>query len=180
MEEKITDIGVHMAYKCDAAHHCHYVVGKTWKITGEKTRQYEKKETGWMINITNRINTILCKLSHVNLIRKCKKERKYTHKQEIIQEKLRPMYASTRKDRLTEVETRLRHDLSVQNKILRDKKAISERQRIIALFNSSLKNVCRGFRKNGRIDVEKTPPKKDVKIFWENIWSKQGTFNQEG
>ena len=75
------------------------------------------------------------------------------------------MYGSTRKDRLIEVETRLRHDLLVQSKILRDKKAMSERQRINSLCYSSRKNVYRGFRKNGRIDAEKTPPKKDVKIF---------------
>ena len=132
-----------------------------------------------MINITDRIKAIRSKLFCVNLILKCKKEGKYTHKQEIIQEKLRRLYGS-RKDRLIEVETRLRHDLSVQSKTLRDKKAISERQRINSLFYSSPKNVCRWFRKNGRIDVEKTPPKKDVNSFSENIWSKQGTFNQEG
>ena len=131
------------------------LLGRHGKLRERKTRKYEKKEPGWMINITNRTNAIRCKLSHVNLILKCKKEGKYTHKQEIIQQKLRRMYGNTRKDRLIEVETRLRHDLSVQSKILRDKKAISERQRINSLFYSSPKNVYRGFRKMGGLMLKR-------------------------
>ena len=173
MEEKITETGADInLWHINVMQYTTAIklLGRHGKLRERKTRKYEKKEPGWMINITNRINAIRLKLSHVNLILKCKKEGKYTYKKEIIQGKLKRMYESTRKDRLIEVETRQRHDLSVQSKILRDKKVILERQRINSLFYSSPKNVYRGFRKNGRIDVEKTPPKEDVKNFWENIW----------
>ena len=56
---------------------------------------------------------------------------------------------------------------------------IAERQRINSLFHSSLKSVYRGFRKDGKIDVEKAPPAREMKSFWENIWSRRGTFNKE-
>ena len=121
MEEKIAEIGADInLWHIDVMQHTTAItlLGRHGKLRERKTRKYENKEPGWMINITNRINAIRRKLSHVNLILKCKKEGKYTHKQEIIQEKLRRMYGSTRKDRLIEVETRLRHDLSVKSKIL--------------------------------------------------------------
>ena len=116
-------------------------------------------------NITNRINAIRRKLSHVNLILKCKQEGKYTRKQKIIHGKLARLYGSTKKWRLIDVETRLKHDLSVQSKILRDKKTIVERQRINLLFHSNPKNVYRGFRQNGKIEVEKHHRKKKQEIF---------------
>ena len=151
MEEKITEIGADInLWHINVMQYTTAItlLGRHGKLREGKTRKYEKKESGWMINITNRINAIRRKLSHVNLILKCKKEGKYTHKQEIIQGKLRQMYGSTRKDRLIEVETRLRHDLSVQSKMLRDRKAISERQRINSLFYSSLEKCIEG---SGRI-----------------------------
>ena len=54
-----------------------------------------------------------------------------------------------------------------------------ERQRINSLFHSNPKNVYRRFRQNGKIEVEKTPPKEETRNFWENICSRRGTFNQE-
>ena len=56
---------------------------------------------------------------------------------------------------------------------------IAERQRINSLFHSGPKSVYRGFRKDGKIDVEKALPAGEVKSFWENIWSRRGTFNNE-
>ena len=120
------------------------LLGRHGKLWERKTRKYEKKDPVWMTNITNRINAIRRKLSHVNLILKCKQEGKYTRKQKIIHGKLARLYGSTKKWRLIEVEARLKHDLSVQSKILRDKKTIAERQRINS-FHSNPKNVCRGF-----------------------------------
>ena len=149
------------------------------KLREKRSRKVERKEPGWIINITNRITAIRRKISYVNLISKCKLDGKYTPKQKFIQKKLTPIYGSTTNTRLTEAETILKHELSVQSKILKDKKMITERQRINSLFHSSPKSVYRGFRKDGKIDVEKAPPAGEVKSFWENIWSRRGTFNNE-
>ena len=130
-----------------------------------------------MINITSRITAIQRKISYVSLILKCKLDGKYTPKQKFIQKKLTRICGSTTNTRLTEVETRLEHELSVQSKIFKDKKIIAERQRINSLFHFSPKSVYRGFRKDGKIDAEKTPPAGEVKSFWENIWSRRGTFD---
>ena len=120
-----------------------------------------------MINVNNKIDAIRRKLSHINLIIKCKKENIFTPRQRNIQKKLKRMYGSVRMERLIEMETRLKHDLSVQSKILRDRKAVAERQRINSMFYSNPKNVHREFRKEGNFNVEKTPPKEEVKDFWD-------------
>ena len=64
----------------------------------------------------------------------------------------------------------LKHDLKVQAKILRDRKLVTEGQRINSLFYSRPKNVCRDFRKNGNIKIKETPSKEEVKDFWNGIW----------
>ena len=56
------------------------------------------------------------------------------------------------------MESRLKHDLSVQSKILRDRKAVLERQRINSMFYTNPKNVYREFRKDGKVNVENAPP----------------------
>ena len=74
------------------------------------------------------------------------------------------------------MESRLKHDLSVQSKILRDRKAVLERQRINSMFYTNPKNAYREFRKDGKVNVENAPPREEVKQFWENIWSKKGMY----
>ena len=93
--------------------------GKLWE---KRSRKVERKEPGWMIDITNRITAIRRKISHVNVILKCKLDGKYTPKQKFIQKKLTRIYGSTTKTRLTEVETRLKHELSVQVKFSKIRK----------------------------------------------------------
>ena len=53
--------------------------------------------------------------------------------------------------------SRLKHDLSLQSKILRDRKAVLERQRINSMFYTNPKNVYREFRKDGKVNVENAP-----------------------
>ena len=123
-------------------------------------KKQARKTPGWMINITNRINAIRRKLSHINLILQCQNERKYTKKQKYIERGLKRKYGSVKRSRLLEVEAILKHDLKVQAKILRDRKLVTERQRINSLFYSSPKNVYRDFRKNGSIKLKRHHQKK--------------------
>ena len=67
-----------------------------------------------MVSIMNNINSIRQKLSHINLIMKYRKENRFTPKQRKIQKKLKKLFGSVRKERLAEMESRLKHDLSVQ------------------------------------------------------------------
>ena len=182
MEEKIKELGDNISlWHINVMQYTTAItlLERHGKLREKRSRKVERKEPGWMINITNRITAARRKISYVNLILKCKLDGKYTPKQKFIQKKLTRIYGSTTKTRLTEVETRLKHELSVQSKILKDKKMIAERQKINSLFHSSPKSVYRGFRKDGKIDVEKAPPAGEVKSFWENIWSRRGTFNNE-
>ena len=132
-----------------------------------------------MINITNRINAVRRKLSHISLILQCQNERKYTKKQKYTERGLKKKYGSVKRSRLLEVEAILKHDLKVQAKILRDRKLVTERQRINSLFYSSPKNVYRDFRKNGSIKVKKTPSKEEVNEFWDGIWGHEGVYNEQ-
>ena len=131
------------------------ILARHVKLRERKTKKRDQKPRGWMINIKNKIDAIRRKLSHINLIIKCKKENIFTPRQRNIQKKLKRMYGSVRTEILMEMETRLKHDLSVQSKILRDKKAVPERQRINSMFYSNPKNVYREFRKEGNFNVEK-------------------------
>ena len=85
---------------------------------------------------------------------KCREENRFTPKQRKIEKKLKKLFGSVRKERLTEMESRLKHDLSVQSKILRDRKAVLERQRINSMFYTNPKNVYREFRKDGKVNVQ--------------------------
>ena len=146
-----------MAHKCHAVYYSCHFTSEAWETTREKNQE-KRSETppgGWMINIKNKTDAIRRKLSHINLIIKCKTENIFTPRQRNIQKKLKRMYGSVRMERLIEMETRLKHDLSVQSKILRDKKAVAERQRINSMFYSNPKNVYREFRKEGNFNVEK-------------------------
>ena len=44
------------------------------KLREKKTGKKDNKTNGWMVNIMNKINSIRWKLSHINLIMKCRKE----------------------------------------------------------------------------------------------------------
>ena len=103
--------------------------------------------------------------NYVNLILKCKQEGKYTSKYKITHGKLARLYGSTKKWRLIEVETRLKHDLSVQSKILRDKKTIAERQRINSLFHSNPKMCMEDSDRMVKLRWKKHHRKKKQEIF---------------
>ena len=98
-----------------------------------------------MVNIMKKINSIGWKLSHINLIMKRREENRFTPKQRKIEKKLKKLFGSVRKERLGEMESRLKHDLSVQSKILRDRKVVLERQRINSMFYTNPKNVHYNF-----------------------------------
>ena len=83
------------------------------KLRERKNKKRDQKPRGWMINIKNKIDAIRRKLSHINLIIKYKKENIFTPIQRNIQKKLKRMYGSVRMERLIEMKTRLKHDLSV-------------------------------------------------------------------
>ena len=149
------------------------------KLRENKRKNKVDKTPGWMMNIMNRINAIRRKLSHINLVRKCREQNIFTRKQKQIERNLKRRYGNINNQRLYEIESILKHDLSVQSKILRDRKIVTERQRINSLFYSSPKNVYREFRKNGTIDIKDTPPEEEVKGFWNNIWGQEGSFNRD-
>ena len=149
------------------------------KLRENKRKNKVDKTPGWMMNIMNRINAIRRKLSHINLVRKCREQNIFTRKQKQIERNLKRRYGNINNQRLYEIESILKHDLSVQSKILRDRKIVTERQRINSLFYSSPKNVYREFRKNGTIDIKDTPLEEEVKGFWNNIWGQEGLFNRD-
>ena len=149
------------------------------KLRENKKKNKVDKTPGWMMNIMNRINAIRRKLSYINLVRKCREQNIFTRKQKQIERNLKRRYGNINNQRLYEIESILKHDLSVQSKILRDRKIVTERQRINSLFYSSPKNVYREFRKNGTIDIKDTPPEEEVKGFWNNIWGQEGLFNRD-
>ena len=149
------------------------------KLRENKKKNKVGKTRGWMMNIMNRINAIRRKLSYINLVRKCREQNIFTQKQKQIERNLKRRYGNINNQRLYEIESILKHDLSVQSKILRDRKIVTELQRINSLFYSSPKNVYREFRKNGTIDIKDTPPEEEVKGFWNNIWGQEGLFNRD-
>ena len=155
------------------------LLGRHGKLREKRYKKTARKTPGWIINITNRINAIRRKLSHINLILQCQKENKYTKKQKYIERGLKKKYGSVRRSRLLEMEAILKHDLKVQAKILRDRKVVAERQRINSLFYSSPKDVYKDFRKNGSIKVKEAPSEEDVKNFWNGIWGHEGVYNEQ-
>ena len=116
------------------------LISQHCKLREEKTGKKDNKTNGWMVNIMNKINSIRQKLSHINLIMKCREENRFTPKQRKIEKKLKKLFGSVRKERLTEMESRLKHDLSVQSKILRQARTRTE----FCEFSNSVKfsNNC--------------------------------------
>ena len=147
------------------------------KLRQKKNDRPKKKTPGWISNFENKINAIRRKLSHVTLLLNYKG--KLTRKQQNIKRKLKRMYGSVKTSRMEEIKAQLTHELKVTSKILRDKKRVTERQRISSLFNTSPKSVYREFRKDSKVEVTTLPSKENVRQFWDNIWAKPGTFNKE-
>lgn len=149
------------------------------KLRETKTTKASIKTPIWISNIQNRIDAIRRKLAHVNLILKCKETSQFTPKQRTIEKKLKKIYGGTGIPRLHSVQCKLKHDLAVESKKLKDKKTIHERQRMNNLFFTNPKAVYREFRQSKTTKVHNPPQPEDVKTFWEDILSKTTHFNSE-
>ena len=75
MEEKIRELGDNISlWHINVMQYTTAITlpERDGKLLEKRSRKVERKEPGWMINITNRITAIRRKISYVNLILKCK------------------------------------------------------------------------------------------------------------
>ena len=100
MEEKIKELGDNISlWHINVMQYTTAItlLERHGKLREKRSRKVERKEPGWMINVTNRITAIRRKIAHVNLILIFKLDGKYTPKQKFIQKKLTRIYGSTTK-----------------------------------------------------------------------------------
>ena len=72
----------------------------------------------------------------------------------------------------------LKHELKATSTRLTYQKKTLERKRINKQLTNNSRNVYRSFRGNST-DMKETPAQEDVEKYWNNIWGKQGNFNND-
>ena len=100
------------------------------KLREIKNLTKQQNILGWRIQLEQRINSLWRRLSFIDIILKCKEERKYTAHQRKTEYKLRKWYGRTTKENLTRIRTLLKQDLASACEKSRRRKVVNEHQRI--------------------------------------------------
>ena len=90
---------------------------KTWKCTPR-----------WQIKLEARIQAIWRKLSYTYILSECKKQGKYTQHQHHVKRKMEKWYENLTKQRLHQIQLRLKQELKVESHKLKNKKLMQERR----------------------------------------------------
>ena len=130
----------------------------------------EKK--AWITQSEQRINSLRRKISQLQVIISCKKSNSFTPKQKAIANKLRNSCGSLKLESLEPKLSSLKHELRVQNTVLKERLVRAKRSQINKVFATDQKRVYRQWRDNV-IEAKKIPNEAETEAFWSDIWNTQ-------
>ena len=129
----------------------------------------KQSEPKWMTQPTEKNKRIRKNLPHIELVQKCK-QKKILHR-------LRRKYGNTKHQTLIYHAELLKYELKATSTRLTYQKK-TEQKWINKQLANNPRNVYWSFWRNST-DIKETPAQKEVEKYWNDIWDKQGNFNND-